>query len=64
MEKRGKLDRESFRSVARLAGLEASDSHLEELYSYVEKLFPNFKVAGGMDLAEIEPLAILPLSKE
>ena len=50
--------------MAKDLGLDERDSHLEELYTYVEKLFPNFKVAQGMDLKEIEPMLTLVLPKE
>jgi hypothetical protein len=50
--------------MAKVLGLDEENSHLEELYTYVEKLFPNFKVAEGMDLKEIEPMLTLIFSKE
>ena len=50
--------------MAKLLKLDEEDSHLEELYTYVEKLFPSFKVAEGMDLTEIEPMLTLVLPKE
>ena len=56
MEKTIRLDKETFLSMAKLLKLDEKNSHLEELYAYVEKLFPSFKVAEGMDLAEIEPM--------
>ena len=64
MEKIIRLDKEAFLSMAKVLGLDERDSHLEELYTYVEKLFPNFKVAEGMDLTEIEPMLTLILPKE
>jgi len=64
MEKIIRLDKEAFLSMAKVLGLEEEDSHSEELYTYVEKLFPNFKVAEGMDLADIEPMLTLVLPKE
>jgi len=64
MEKTIRLDKETFLSMTKVLGLDERDSHLEELYTYVEKLFSNFKVAGGMDLKEIEPMLILLLPKE
>jgi hypothetical protein len=64
VEKTIRLDKETFLSMAKVLGLDEKDSHLEELYTYVEKLFPNFKVAGGMDLREIEPMLTLILPKE
>jgi len=64
MEKTIRLDKETFLSMAKVLGLDKKDSHLEELYTYVEKLFRNFKVAEGMDLTEIEPMLTLVLPKE
>lgn len=58
------IDKDTFVSIAKLSGLEMSDSHLQELHTYVEKLFPNFKVAEAMDLTEIEPMLTLILPKE
>ena len=64
MEKIIRLDKEAFLSMAKVLGLDEEGSHLEELYTYVEKLFPNFKVAEGMDLKEIEPMLTLILPRE
>jgi Asp-tRNA(Asn)/Glu-tRNA(Gln) amidotransferase C subunit len=64
MEKTIRLDKETFLSMAKVLGLDEKDSHLEELYTYVEKLFRNFKVAEGMDLTEIEPMLTFILPKE
>jgi hypothetical protein len=64
MEKIIRLDKETFLSMTKDLGLDESDSHLEELYTYVEKLFPNFKVGEGMDLTDIEPMLTVILPKE
>ena len=64
MEKPIRLDKQTFLSMAKVLGLDEDDSHLGELYTYVEKLFPNFKVAEGIDLREIEPMLTLVLPKE
>ena len=64
MGKTVRLDKETFLSMAKALGLDEKNSHLEELYTYVEKLFPNFKIAGGMDLKEIEPMLTLVLPGE
>ena len=64
MEKTIRLDKETFLSMAKLLKLDEKDSHLEELYAYVEKLFPSFKVAEGMDLAGIEPMLTPVFPKE
>ena len=57
-------DKDAFLSIAKGSGLEMSDSHLQELYTYVEKLFPNFKVAEGIDLTDVEPMLTFVLPKE
>jgi hypothetical protein len=49
--------------MAKVLGMEEEDSHLEELYTYVEKLFPNFKVAEGIDLKETEPMLTFILQR-
>jgi Asp-tRNA(Asn)/Glu-tRNA(Gln) amidotransferase C subunit len=64
MEKIIKLDKETFLSIAKSSGVEMSDSHSEELYTYAEKLFANFKVAEGMDLKEVEPMLTFIFPKE
>ena len=64
MEKTIRLDKETFLFMAKLLKLDEKDSHLEELYTYVERLFPSFKVAEGMDLAGIEPMLTPFLPKE
>jgi Asp-tRNA(Asn)/Glu-tRNA(Gln) amidotransferase C subunit len=64
MEKTIRLDKETFLSMAKVVGLEEEDSHLEALYTYVEKLFPDFKVAEGVDLTDIEPMLTVILPKE
>jgi Asp-tRNA(Asn)/Glu-tRNA(Gln) amidotransferase C subunit len=64
MGKTIKLDKKAFISLAKLLKLDEDDSHLEELYAYVGKLFPSFKVAEGMELTEIEPMLTLISPKE
>ena len=64
MEKTIRLDKEAFLSMIKVLGLDEKDSHLEELYTYAERLFPNFKIAEGMDLKEIEPMLTFILPKE
>jgi hypothetical protein len=64
MEDKIWFDKETFLSMAKLLKLDEEDFHLEELYTYVEKLFPNFKVAEGIELKETEPMLTLVLPKE
>lgn len=58
------IDKEAFLSIAKSSGLEMSDLHLEELYRYVDKLFPDFKVAENIDFKDIEPMPTFGLPKE
>jgi len=64
MEKTVRLDKETFLSMAKVLGLDEEDYHLEELFTYVDKLFPNFKVAEDIDLKETEPMMTLVLPRE
>ncbi len=61
MEDKIWFDKKAFLSIAKLRKLDEEDSHVGELYTYVEKLFPSFKVTEGMDLAEIGPMLTLVL---
>ena len=64
MEKTVRLDKETFLSMAKVLGLDEEDYHLEELFTCVDKLFPNFKVAEDIDLKETEPMMTLVLPRE
>ena len=64
MENRSKLDKETFLRMAEASGLDTKDPHIEELYVYVEKVFPGFKATEGMDLMNVEPMLTLVLPKE
>jgi len=61
---KSKLDKEIFLSMVKASSLDTEDPHLEELYSYVESLFPAFKVAEGIDLMDVEPMMVFIPSKE
>jgi hypothetical protein len=50
--------------MAEASGLDTKDPYIEELYAYVEKLFLSFKVAGGIDLTNVEPMVAFISSKE
>ena len=56
-EKRN-LDRETFLSIAKASGLDTEDPSIEDLYTYVENVFPNFKVSEQIDLTNAEPLMV------
>lgn len=64
MENKSKLDKQVFLSMAKASSLDTEDPHIEELYSYVESVFPGFKVAEGIDLTNVEPMMTFILSKE
>ncbi len=64
MEEPIRLDKEVFRSMAKHLRLDETESHLEELYAYVEKLYQHFKIAEGIDLREIEPMPSFSLPEE
>ena len=50
--------------MAKASSLDTEDPHLEELYAYVESVFPSFKVAEGIDLMNVEPMMVFMPSKE
>lgn len=58
MEDKRKLDKETFLSVAKASGLDTEDPLIEDLYAYVENVFPNFKVTEQIDLTNAEPLMV------
>ncbi len=64
MGESARLDRKTVLSLVRFLGVREEDSHLEELYAYVERLFPNFKVSENLDLKETEPMLTFVLPEE
>jgi Asp-tRNA(Asn)/Glu-tRNA(Gln) amidotransferase C subunit len=56
-EKRN-IDKETFLSIAKASGLDTEDPSIEDLYTYVESVFPNFKVSEQIDLTNAEPLMV------
>jgi Asp-tRNA(Asn)/Glu-tRNA(Gln) amidotransferase C subunit len=58
------LSKEAFLSIAKAAGLDIRDPHMEELYRYVQDLLPGLKSINELDLTGIEPAAIFMPSKE
>lgn len=58
MEDKRKLSKETFLSIAKASGLDTEDSSIEDLYAYVENVFPNFKVSEQIDLTNTEPLMV------
>jgi Asp-tRNA(Asn)/Glu-tRNA(Gln) amidotransferase C subunit len=53
-----KLDKEIFLSIAKASGLDTEDPSIEDLYAYVENMFPNFKVSERIDLTNAEPSVV------
>ncbi len=58
MEDKRKLSKETFLSIAKASGLDTEDSSIEDLYAYVENVFPNFKVSEQIDLTNTEPMMV------
>ncbi len=56
MAEKHELNKEAFLSMAKDFGLNINDPHIEELYSYFQKIIPTLKQIEELDLAEIEPL--------
>ena len=64
MTEKNELNREGFLSMAKAAGLDIQDPHMEELYRYVQDLLPSLKGIHELDLTGIEPATIFVPSKE
>jgi hypothetical protein len=64
MEERSRLSKETFLSMAEASGLDTKDPSIEDLYAYVENVFPNFKVSEQIDLTNAEPLMVFIPSQE
>lgn len=56
MVEKTELKKEVFLSLAKSFGLDINDPHIEELYTYVQKILPTLKRIGELDLAGIEPV--------
>jgi Asp-tRNA(Asn)/Glu-tRNA(Gln) amidotransferase C subunit len=64
MEDRRRLSKETFLSMAEASGLDTKDSSIEDLYAYVENVFPSFKASEQIDLTNAEPLMVFIPSQE
>jgi Asp-tRNA(Asn)/Glu-tRNA(Gln) amidotransferase C subunit len=64
MEDKRKLSKETFLSIAKASGLDTEDPSIEDLYAYVENVFPNFKVSEQLDLTNAEPILVFIPSEE
>lgn len=49
------MDRETFNSMAKEFGLRADESHMEELFIYVQKIWPTLKRLDELNLTDLEP---------
>jgi Asp-tRNA(Asn)/Glu-tRNA(Gln) amidotransferase C subunit len=58
------LNREAFLSLAKGFGLDINDPHIEELYTYVQKILPTLKRVEELDLTDMEPVMPLTLSPQ
>jgi hypothetical protein len=63
MAKEFELSKETFLSLAEAFGLDTEDPHMEELYSYVQKVLPNLRSINELDLTGLEPNWPNPSSK-
>ena len=61
MAEKHELNKEAFLSMAKAFGLNINDPHIEELYSYVQKILPTLKRIEELDLTDMEPWMPLPL---
>jgi len=50
------LNKEFFLSIAQAFGLDIHDPHIEELYTYVQKILPTLKRIKELDLTDMEPM--------
>jgi Asp-tRNA(Asn)/Glu-tRNA(Gln) amidotransferase C subunit len=58
------LSKETFLKIAEASGLNTKDPHMEELYTYLEKVLPSLKSFEEIDLTHLEPSMPLLSIKE
>ena len=52
---------DAFLSLAREAGLDSGDAHMEELYSYVKAVLASLRSLNDLDVSQAEPdMAFMP----
>jgi len=49
------LSKEAFLKIAEVSGLDTTDRHMEELYSFVQHMLPSLKDVEELDLTGMEP---------
>lgn len=62
MAEKHELNKEAFLSMAKTFGLDINDPHIEELYTYVQKILPTLKRVEELDLTDMEPVMPLTLT--
>ena len=50
------MEKGTFFSMAKAFGLDIDDPHIEELYIYVQKIFPTLKCIEDLNLKDVEPV--------
>ncbi len=58
-----KLSKEAFLRMAEVSGLDTTDPHMEELYSFIRGILPGLRTVDTLDLTGMEPF-MPSLSKE
>ncbi len=64
MAEKNKLSKEEFLSMAKAAGFDTQDPHMDDLFLYVQDLLPGIKSIYELDLSGIEPAAVFMPSRE
>ena len=57
------LTKEAFLKIAEVSGLDTTDRHMEELYSFVQNMLPGLKDIEELDLTGMEPFMPLLSAK-
>lgn len=55
MAEKFRLSREAFLKIAETSGLDTTDRHMEELYSFIQSVLPRFEEIERLDLTGMEP---------
>lgn len=65
MADEGGLSKETFLGIADASGLDVSDeSHMDELYAFVQGILRDLKTIGELDLSDVEPaMTFIPLKE-
>ena len=49
------LSKEAFLKIAEVSGLDMTDRHMDELYSFVQQMLPGIRDIEALDLTGMEP---------